>query len=183
MNLKSTLGLLLAGLICSLPLAAHEGHDHGDEAAQAPALALPRFAVQGEALEVVGVLAADTLVLYVDQRADNAPVTNLAVEVEGQGWKGVAEPDGLGAYRLPLPAALGDPARGGHHSLTLTLSNDTQADLLAAELVLSEAGPASPAGSGAWNGWPGGPLLLLLLLAGLGAAGVFLRRRSLRKSP
>lgn len=174
MNLNIA-GLLLAGLLLSAPLAAHEGHDHGDEAAQAPAQALPRFTVQGEELEVVGVLAADTLVIYVDQRVDNAPVIDLALEVEGQGWKGVAEPDGLGAYRLALPAgALGRP--GSHLPLNLSLSNEAFADLLLAELILPEAQAevaGTTTGLGAW--WLGGALLLA-------GAGFILRRRAGRKS-
>lgn len=177
MNLNAIAGLLLAGLLLTTPLAAHEGHDHGDEAAQAPAQALPRFAVQGEELEVVGVLAADTLVIYVDQRADNAPVTDLALEVEGQGWKGVAEPDGLGAYRLALPAgALGAP--GSHLPLNLSLSNGAFADLLLAELVV----PAAPAETVVDTGSGGVWLGAALLLATLGGAGFILRRRAGRKS-
>lgn len=177
MNLNIA-GLLLAGFLLSAPLAAHEGHDHGDEAALAPAQALPRFAVQGEELEVVGVLATDTLVIYVDQRADNAPVTDLALEVEVQGWKGVAEPDGLGAYRLALPAgALGAP--GSHLPLSLSLSNEAFADLLLAELVVPAA-PAETVGTAAGSGrvWLGAALLL----ATLGGAGFILRRRAGRKS-
>lgn len=174
MNLNVLIAWLLAGCFYTMPLAAHEGHDHGD--AQAPAQVLPRFAVMGEELEVVGVLTADTLVLYVDRRADNAPVTDLAIEVEGQGWKGVAAPDGLGAYRLALPAsALGAP--GSHLPLNLSLSNAAFADLLLAELVLPEAPTAMDdalVGRGA--------LGAALLLAGLGGAGFILRRRAGRKA-
>lgn len=176
MNLNIA-GLLLAGLLLSAPLAAHEGHDHGDEAAQAPAQALPRFTVQGEELEVVGVLAADTLVIYVDQRVDNAPVIDLALEVEGQGWKGVAEPDGLGAYRLALPAgALGRP--GSHLPLNLSLSNEAFADLLLAELVVPAAPAETVSGTGSGGGWLGAALLLVTL----GGAGFILRHRAGRKS-
>lgn len=174
MNLNVLIAWLLAGCFYTVPLAAHEGHDHADP--QAPVQALPRFAVMGEELDVVGVLAADTLVLYVDQRADNAPVTDLAIEVEGQGWKGVAAPDGLGAYRLALPAsALGVP--GSHVSLSLSLSNAAFADLLLAELVLPKAPAATDdvlLGRGA--------LEAALLLAGLGGAGFLLRRQLRRKS-
>lgn len=175
MNMKTIAALLLASLLLA-PVQAHEGHDHGDEAIQAPAQALPRFTVQGDELEVVGVLAADTLVLYVDHRADNRPLTNLAVEVEGQGWKGVAEPDGLGAYRLAAPAL----TQTGRHALSLSLGNDEFADLLLAELVLAEAPQPAPAATGL-NPWLAGGGLLL---AGLGlAAGVLRLRRNQGAQP
>jgi len=60
-------------LLVSLAMAV-EGHDHGDAKPSASGPALPRFTVQSDLFEAVGVLGKDELVVYIDRAATNEPV-------------------------------------------------------------------------------------------------------------
>jgi len=155
-RLLSLLSLLWL-LVGALPASAHEGHDHdADEATAAPAQAAPRFAVRTEAVEVVGVLQAGQLDLYLDRAGDNSPVTDASIEVESPALTGSAKHVGNGVYQLAA-AALTQP---GKHALTLTIQGDDLADLLPVTLEISTTQATPVTRSDAWWG-----LLLLPLLA------------------
>lgn len=164
------LGLAIAGV---LPAWAHEGHDHG-ATAPLPALPLaPRFAVASDIFEVVGVVDASGLTVYVDRFADNTPVAGARVEIDSKTVKGIAREISPATYRLAGPLA------PGAHALMLTIEAGADADLLSASLLMPAANAqaaavAPPAPRGSPVLWQGG-------LAGLGVAGVamlgLLRRR------
>lgn len=58
---------------------AGDGHDHGEAKPSAAGPALPRFTVQSDLFEVVGVLGKDELVVYIDRAATNEPLVNAEV--------------------------------------------------------------------------------------------------------
>lgn len=155
-------GLLLGLMLALLPAAhAHEGHAHGPALKPVDVPLLPRFEAQGETMEVVGVLAGDSLQLYLDRFGSNAPVSGATIELDSPALKGVARELGPGVYALPA-AALRGP---GKYPLALTISSGEALDLLAAELVVSAANSGGVAGlePAGWRAWSS---LLWLLVAG-----------------
>ncbi|MCU0694093.1 MAG: hypothetical protein MUF54_22100, partial [Polyangiaceae bacterium] len=77
--------ILLALFSLSAPVIAHEGHDHGTAAKPTDVRLAPRFEVRSEDVEIVGVLADKSLLIYVDRASDNVPVQGAQIEVDGSG--------------------------------------------------------------------------------------------------
>lgn len=169
--LKAFIGAVLLAL--SMPLLAHEGHDHGAAAKPADVRLAPRFELRSEDLELVGVLAGKDLIIYLDSAADNAPIPGAQIEIEGQGIKGLATEMAGGVYQLSAPSL----TQPGKYPLTITVQAGEIVDLLSASLEVGEAAAAvTDAGHPARNWWfyAGTPLLLL-------AGGLIVRR--LRRQP
>lgn len=166
--------LTLLWLLSAAPLtSAHEGHDHGaEEAPVAQAQAAPRFAVRSEAMEVVGVLNAGQLQIYLDRAGDNSPIADASIEIESPALTGTASHRGNGVYQLDAKA-LNQP---GKHALTLTIQSSDLADLLPVTLDVPAA-VADPSASR----WRGGWLWSLLLLPLLALSGWWWRRRQSKK--
>lgn len=169
--LKAFITAILLAL--SMPLLAHEGHDHGAAAKPADVRLAPRFELRSEGLELVGVLAGKDLIIYLDRAADNAPIPGAQIEIEGQGIKGVATEMADGIYQLAAPSLM----QAGKYPLTITVQAGDIVDLLSASLEVGEAAAAvTDAGHADRNWWlyAGTPLLLL-------AGGLIVRR--LRRQP
>lgn len=170
--------MLLSLLPCIAPAQAHEGHDHGDgAAASAPALAstAPRFAARTEAFELVGVLAGDVFLLYLDRAADNLPLDQAEIELESGAYKARAERSAAAVYKLKA----GPLATPGRHALTFSVSAGNESDLIAVGFEHAPAAPATGTAPSAVPAWRTG--LAALLLAGLGAVALLLLRRWRRK--
>lgn len=160
-------------LALSLPLLAHEGHDHEAAAKPADVRLAPRFELRSDDLELVGVLAGKELVIYLDRTTDNAPIPGAQIEIEGQGIKGIATEMADGVYQLSATAL----AQAGKYPLTITIQAGEIADLLAANLEIGEVTAAVPDAAHPGRNWwlyAGTPLLLL-------AGGWIVRR--LRRQP
>ena len=169
--LKAIITTILLAL--SMPLLAHEGHDHGAPAKPADVNLAPRFELRSEDLELVGVLAGQDLIIYLDRAADNAPVPGAQIEIEGQGIKGVATEMANGVYQLSAPSL----TQAGKYPLTITVQVGEIVDLLSASLEIGEISPAMPDDGHSDRNWwfyAGTPLLLL-------AGGLIVRR--LRRQP
>lgn len=122
---------------------AHEGHDHeGDQPSPAASATTPRFAAASDAFELVGALDGRRMTLWLDRFADNAPVTGASIEIEVGDAKAVAKATG-DVYVAELAAL---PAMGTL-PVTATIVAAGASDLLASEIVLGAAGPATPGGS------------------------------------
>jgi len=152
-----------------------EEHSHADDAPPAAASMpspQPRASAQSEEFELVAVLAEQTLKLYLDQYASNAPVVDARIELESGAFKAVAKQIEPGVYRLPGKAF----AKPGKYPLLFSLQTADSADLLSATLEVAQpaaeaANPDSKAPDQriVWGA------ASLLLLAGIGF--VLLRRR------
>ncbi|MDP1525293.1 MAG: efflux RND transporter periplasmic adaptor subunit [Rhodocyclaceae bacterium] len=120
--------ILLLFLFVLAPAWAHEGHDHGAEAKPVSGSLAPRFASISDAFDLVGVLAPDGVTLYLNRRADLAPVSGAEIEIEGalKGRAVASGPTAPGAYRLQ-----GTPPRVGQ-PLTFTVTAGESMDLLTA---------------------------------------------------
>ena len=144
------------------------GHDHGDAKPAATGTALPRFTAVSDLFELVGVLEGKRIVLYLDRAADNSPVTDAQIELDIADKKFRATKRGTEDFEVMLP----DTPRPGVLSITATVTAGADADLLAGELNILEAGHTDgPAHARPWKAyaaWAGGGMAVLtgLLIAG-----------------
>jgi membrane fusion protein, heavy metal efflux system len=177
----AVLGMGLALAVLPASVSAHGGEEHNEvaEPVIGPA-ASPRASAQSDLFELVGVAHGQTLTIFLDRFADNAPVTDATIEVEVNGETLRAEPMADGSYRI----AASWIATPGHHDLVITVLAGQQSDLLTAKLdvpepVLSTAGPA--AGLRAQMAVGGNSALNLAgaFLLGMATMGALVRMRSL----
>lgn len=171
--MKLVMLVLFSALLGVSPLRAHEGHDHGDGArAVAPAAsATARFSARTDVFELVGVLAAGELWIYLDRADNNAPVDQAEVELESGGYKARAERSAPAVYRLKA----GPLATAGRHAVTLSVSAGDDADLLVVRFDNTPAAPAvTAAATEVRRPWLVGGALLLAVIAG---GAWFIRRR------
>jgi hypothetical protein len=93
----------LAAFLCwmaTAPAAAHEGHDLEPAEAAAASYGLPRLVANSESYELVAVLDGARLIVYLDQFADNSPVTDAHMTVTVNEEQVVAEATGDGTYSI-----------------------------------------------------------------------------------
>ncbi|PTM39422.1 HlyD family efflux transporter periplasmic adaptor subunit [Bosea sp. 124] len=134
--------LALASLL-SIPAAAHEGHDHGAPAAAVSAAGTPRLALHSDAYELVGVLRAGRLTLFLDRYAGNEPVLDARIAVTiGAGAEVVATPTPDGTYVLASDQLAG----AGPLELVVAITHPGGDDLLIGTLD-RPAASAVPAAS------------------------------------
>ena len=163
----SLLAPLLAPLLvlllgqAPLPAQAHDGHDNAPAAA--PAQAAPRFALDSELFELVGVVNGHTLALYLDRADDNRPVPGAQLELELAGQRLAVTPVGDGEYRAELAA----PLTEGSLPVTATVVAGDDSDLLAGALDWHAPTAAPSPGTGGRMRWLAGAAGAL---AALGAA-------------
>ncbi|MGA0594303.1 efflux RND transporter periplasmic adaptor subunit [Enterovirga sp. CN4-39] len=132
--------VLVALLLLSVPVLAHEGHDHGAAQAAPAAPANPRVAMSSDIYEAVAVLRGDRLTVYLDRFGSNDPVTDakLVVTLGGEG----EIPADLGAdatYVVASPKLAGS----GPLEILLAVTGPAGDDLLIGTLNRPEA--AAPA--------------------------------------
>lgn len=154
--------LALSGALLTPPAQAHEGHDDGPAAPTGQAH--PRFALESEAFELVGVLQGQRLAIYLDRHASNEPVNDAKIELQLGDASYAAEPHGPGEYEVTLP----QPLPAGELPVTATLAVGNEADLLAGDLHIEEAAHDDGHGAApAWRRytpWAAGGLALLAVL-------------------
>jgi hypothetical protein len=123
--------------------SAAAGGDHDKAPAGPSVAAMPRFAAESEAFELVGVLEnGSRLRLWLDRWSDNEPVRDARIELEIGTAKvtATAASDGAG-YAATLPAPLAE----GVHPITVQVSVGAESDLLAAEIDVHADEPAARA--------------------------------------
>lgn len=159
--------LVLSALVLVIgatPARAHEGH--GEEPAAPLTIPLaPRAQAETDQIELLAVVDAGKLTLYVDRYATNEPIGQATVEVEGATLSGRATTVSQGVYQLPA-AALASP---GTHALTVSVQTDELSDLLTLRLdsPVPDARPIPDTGRAARTAWTiaGAVLALAMLLA------------------
>ena len=115
------------------------GHDHGEEAPAPGGTANPRFAVQSELFEAVGVLQGGELAVYVDRYADNAPVLGATVEIESGEFKATGTPRETDGSYVFAGASFATP---GRYPIVLTVTAGDDLDLLAGNLDVPDTAAA-----------------------------------------
>lgn len=146
----SAAAMIAAGLAApaATPVAAHEGHDHGDAPKPVIAATVPTLEASSADFELVAVSQGGTLLVYLDRFATNQPVTGAAVEVSADGETVTALPVSgeEGVYRLQA----GWLSKPGPHDLTVSVTAADAADLLIGTLEIPA--DAQPAGAGGGHG-------------------------------
>lgn len=152
---------------------AGEGHDHGEAPSAAAEPSLARFETASDQFELVGVLDARKLTLYLDRSADNSPVKNATLEIELAGKTVPVKPTGEGMFE----ATLATEPEEGEYPVIATVVAGQESDLLAAELDVHETAHDPSADKGrtspmsTWLRWALPGLLVV-------AIGLFLVQRS-----
>ncbi len=133
-----TLKQICATALLALPLAAMAGpgHDHDDAAPASSGAASPRFESQSDLFEAVGMLDSDLMVVTIDRYADNDPVLNAKVEIESGAFKSAANFNAASGTYTVSAAAFQKP---GTYPITLTVRAGSDTDLLAGDLLVSDA--------------------------------------------
>jgi hypothetical protein len=81
------------------------GHDHGDEAPAASGTASPRVTSHSDLFELVGIVDAGVMTVYLDRYASNEPVVGAKVEVEAGAAKGMALRSPTAPTALSMPSS------------------------------------------------------------------------------
>lgn len=131
-HLLSALAMAALSLTPLTPAWASDDHDEAPVAAAGPAL--PRFAAVSELFELVGVLNAKQITLYLDHFADGSPVKDAKLELELGGVKVPVEPHAEGEFEVTLAQEL----KPGVISVTATVIAGEESDLLVGELDLHD---------------------------------------------
>lgn len=141
---------------------AHGDEEHGAAPTTVAAGGAPRIVLSSDLFELVGVVEAGAMTLYLDRYADNSPVTDANIEVEIGSEKLTATTNPNGTYRA-VAKAFAKPAETPI-TFTITAGNDT--DLLAGDLVVADdhADDEHDAISPLTNKWLIGSLALFVLL-------------------
>lgn len=121
---------------------AHEGHNHGAPAQQQVQDLAPRAAMANELFNLLAVLDGSNLNLYLDRLADNSPVADAQIDVEGEGLQLSAKMQSTGIYLVQSPK-LANPGTQ-HFTLTLTVGDSLDIFPLSLE-VPAERKPYSEA--------------------------------------
>ena len=181
MIVRKFLAPLAALALLALPVSAwaHEGEDHSEDAkaGAATSSAAPatsgRFSAQAGGWELVAAAEGHDLTVWIDQWADNAPVTNARVSVTVDGRSIEARPIN-GAYILDAPT-LDAP---GPHRVSFAVTRGNIAQTMTGTLTVAAApGDAETGGGIPWR------TVLLVLLATAIAVGAVLFWRARHRAP
>jgi RND family efflux transporter MFP subunit len=145
---RPLLAVLLV-VFATAPVAAHEGHVHGDEPPPANVQTAPRATAASEFFQIVAIAGDGKLTLYLDRFATNEPVVDAVVDVETP--DGPVTATALGdIYQMDAPWSL----KAGAHDLLFTVSAGDDIDFLTGTLTIPEPSTvaAAPQGSAAMIG-------------------------------
>ncbi|MGU9982496.1 efflux RND transporter periplasmic adaptor subunit [Phreatobacter sp. HK31-P] len=139
--------LIIAALLVSSPIAAHEGHDHGAPPPPVSVTIAPRADASSTDFELVAIARSGRLRIYLDTFRENQPVENAKIEVDGPEGTGLAAPTGDGAYLLDAPWL----ARPGSFALAFTVEANGTVDVLTATLTIPEPSARTVTSTGLWQ--------------------------------
>lgn len=170
--------VFVAAMAFATTAFAGEGHDHGDAAPVATGTGSPRVSSHSDLFELVGIVDAGAMTIYLDRHATNEPVTGAKVEVEAGAAKGIATPQADGTYRFEH-AVLKEATT---LAVSFTVVAGAQSDLLAGDLTLTDthAGHDDDHAARPWLRWAAYAAGALALLA---VAAVLMRRKHHSANP
>jgi hypothetical protein len=186
------LRILVLSLMLSMPIgtasfagpghSGDEGHSHDAPAAKSSQS--PRVVATSEAYQLVGILKANQLTIYLDREKDNAPVTAATIEVSINDKTVTAEPKADGTYAVLVESLI----QPGENVLEFSIKEGETFDLLGGTLATPVArSERSPHGITSLSSWlshpmPAGWAILasgVMLIAGVLVGGLFSRRATL----
>jgi membrane fusion protein, heavy metal efflux system len=144
--LHRLLALLMAVWLATPSALAHEGHDHGAPPTPVSTTIAPRIDASSDVFELIGVLRAGKLMLYIDRFITNEPVNEADVEIETPAGplKAVRNPDGT----FTVDAGWARP--GQSHDLIITVTAGADVDVLTGQLKLPAEETAAPVAQSSW---------------------------------
>lgn len=132
-------------VVCATaPVAAHEGHAHGDEPPPVSVQTAPRATAVSELFQIVAVAGSGKLTLFLDRFSTNEPVLDALVDAETPDGPVTATVQG-DIYRMDAPWSL----TPGAHELLFTVSAGDDIDFLTATLTIPEPAAAAQVPQGA----------------------------------
>lgn len=129
-----SLTLILSGFF-SVAIA-HEGHQHEKDKPGSIVTVAPTLTAVSENYELVGVLQARQMTVYLDQFASNAPVIDAELEFDFSGTAVKATRNADGTYSITLPKSIDLKSS---LPVTVTIIAATGADLLSGDLVIPDS--------------------------------------------
>ncbi len=161
-------------LLISYHSDAHEGHDHGTTKPPATFQLEPRIELSSKQVELLAVVQANEVKIYLDDFKSNLPINAAKIEVEVDNKTVKAEAVGEGEYSFfsePLQ-------KTGEHELIFSLEFNGLNDLLIGNLTIPAPPEAKPQKNALdltavltdkktmlfWSGWLTAFLLLLLFI-------------------
>jgi membrane fusion protein, heavy metal efflux system len=135
--------LAVTAILCGAiaPTSAHEGHDHDEQQQAVSPGALPRGETVSSEFEIVAVVRAENLEIYLDRFATNEPVTDATLEAETPNGPMKATPDADGTYRIRAPWL----AKSGRTDLIFTITAGGVTDILPLTIEIPSARAPDPA--------------------------------------
>jgi len=131
----AALGAAVLTVFYGSALHAHEGHDHAEQAAPAPASSRSaRAEARSDNFELVAVARGQELAIYLDRFGDNEPIDGAVIEVETPAGAVKAEARPGDAYRVTGPWL----AKPGQVDLIVTVTAGEMTDILPVSLSLPE---------------------------------------------
>lgn len=119
--------------------AGDEGHSHDGPAARSAQS--PRVVATSESFQLVGILKAGKLTLYLDREPDNVPVTDAKITLGAGNSSVEATANQDGTYEV----AAGEWAKPGENEMQFTIEAADKHDLLAGVLIVPSATGHAPA--------------------------------------
>jgi len=113
------------------PARAHEGHDHGPPIVVVEST-LPRVEANSPDFELVGIVSAGTMLIFLDRFQDNAPIQVARIEVSDGTSAVAAERQADGSLVLRAPWL----TKAGAYNLTFTITAGDISDLLVGTIVI-----------------------------------------------
>jgi membrane fusion protein, heavy metal efflux system len=147
MRLHRLLALITAFALIVVPsqkTLAHEGQDHDATAKFVVLPASSRAEASSDLFELVAIAGSGEIIIYLDRFATNEPVSDANVVVETPQGSVEAKPASDGTYRLAAPWAPGP----GRYDLIATVTQDSDADVLAFTLTIQPTTQSAATSSG-----------------------------------
>jgi len=169
-------GLALCAALWAVPAVADDGHNHDAAPAAAAGPALPRFAAAAGRFELVGIVNARQLTVYLDRFDDNSPVEGASIELEVGGAPVSLEEHAEGEFEGTLAHEL----ESGTTQVRATITVGSEVRTVGAELDVHEESPqqaASPIGWQRYAAWTALAALLALCAAWVGRRAGMQRAR------
>lgn len=125
---------LLTFLLINTLAWAGPGHDHGEEAPSDVGEASPRVAMEADLFEAVAILKGQTLEIFIDHAATNAPVQNAEPALLLNGEQVPLELHAEGEFDARVPESM----VGQNLALAMRVTAGGQSDVLSGELILTD---------------------------------------------
>ena len=130
--------------------AAHEGHDHGDEAKAPPAANAPRGTSQTDDLQLVAIARNGKVTVFLDKIDTNEPVTDAEIQAETPDGPATITRNADGSYGLDAHWS----EKPGEYDVLFTVTSGGNTDVYPVSLKVAPPPPA-PAETG-FSAWTAG---------------------------